>query len=219
MNNVTKKYALFMLKEKRKLYDSEIASHLFVSMIVEMMLDGNLEITNKNKVKIIDKLPTENYNRKLYEIIKEMKKDEVPFRDIIISICCGFTNKKMKDVVELLKENMEKDELIKLENKKGLIGNKEVITINEDKFSDIVGEMRTEFLEKGSLSEDIILLASLLNSTRFLKNIFTKYEKECLKDRLNEIKNTEIAKRVKVAESVINDMYAILGAIMATSVN
>lgn len=129
MNNVsiTEKYALCMLKEKRKLYESELTPHLFVSIVVEMMLDENLEITNKNKIKLNEKLPTANYNKELYQIIKETKKYEVPAKEIITSICYGFTNKKMRSVIELLKENMAENSLIILENKKGLLGNKEII--------------------------------------------------------------------------------------------
>ena len=88
---------------------------------------------------------------------------------------------------------MLEDGLITLESKKGLIGNKEVVKIDEDKFANIIKEIKTEFLEKRNLTEDLILLASLLNSTKFLKNIFNKYEKEELNNRLKEIKDTEIA--------------------------
>lgn len=222
MNNVsiTEKYALCMLKEKRNLYESELTPHLFVSMVVEMMLDENLEITNKNKVKLNETLPTTNYNKELYKMIKEMKKEEVPFKDIVTSICYGFTNKKMKSIIELLKANMVEDNLIILENKKGLLGNKEIIAINEDRFTNIVEEVKAEFLEKGNLTDEIILLSSLLNSTKFLKNIFTKYEKEALNNRLKEIKNTEIAEKVKVAQSVISDMSAIaMTVIMMSTIN
>ena len=51
--------------------------------------------------------------------------------------------------------------------------------------------------------DEMILLVSLLNSTNFLKNIVYKYEKDDLKDKLKEIKDTDISKRVKVAREVI----------------
>lgn len=221
MNNVTitEKYALCMLKEKKNLYETELVPHLFISMIIEMMLDGNLEITKENKVKLKDEIPSSDYNKQLYHIIKDMKKEEISLKNIITSICNGFTNQKMKSVIELLKDNMVKHELIVLEEKKGLFAVKEVITINENMFTNIIEEIRAEFLEKGNLTEDIILLCSLLNSTKFLKNIFTKYEKETLNNRLQEINDTEIAERVKVARSVIDDMSAVMAAIIFTTMN
>ena len=216
---ITEKYALGMLKEKGKLEDSEVKPHLLVSMIVEMMLDGNLEITDKNKVKITSDLPITPYNKQLYEIIGEMKKDEVPLKTLLTSLCNEWPEKKMKAIVALFKDSMEKKDLIRLEHKKGLFGEKEVIVINEKQLDHIVEEVRSEFLEKGALTDDLVLLGALLNSTKFLKSIFTKYEKNALNSRLKEIKDTEIAEKVKVARSVIDDMAAMMIAIVVTTVN
>ena len=224
--NITEKYALCMLKEKRKFYETELTSHLLVSMIIEMMLDGNLEISNKSKVRLTDKTATANYNIQLYNAIKRRKfagilkkTDEIPFKDIITLVCYSFSNKTMKSIVEPLKEKMVEDELISLEEKKGLIGNKEVIIINDDKFNNVVEEVRAEILENGNLTDDIILLSSLLNATKFLKNIFTKYEKERLESRLKEIKQTEISEKVKIEQDVINDMSATMAAMIITTMN
>ncbi len=205
---ITEKYALCMLKEQGKLNKIEIRPHLIVSMIVEMMLNGNVEITDKNKVNLKENLPTKGYNRKLYEIIQESRM-EVPLKSIVTSICGGISDRKIINMIELLQESMLEKGLISREMTKGLLGNKEVIIVNENEVNCVIEEVRAEFLEKGNLTEDFILLGSLLNATKFLKNIFTKYEKETLKKRLEEIKGTEIAKKVKVAQSVIDDMIAI----------
>ena len=215
-----------MLKEKRKFYETELTSHLLVSMIIEMMLDGNLEVNNKSKVRLTDKIPTSNYNIQLYNAIKEgkftgilKKSDEIPFKDIISLVCYSFSNKTMKSIVEPLKEKMVEDELISLEEKKGLFGNKEIIIINDNKFNNVVEEVRAEILENGNLTDDIILLSSLLNATKFLKNIFTKYEKERLESRLKEIKQTEISEKVKIAQDVIDEMSATMATIILTTLN
>ena len=215
MNNVsiTEKYTLCMLKEKKTLLENVVAPYIIVSMIVEMMLDENLEI-NDNKVVLNNKVPTADYNRKLYEIIEDMKKEEVSIRYILSSICNSFSRKNLKTIVDTLKNSMLEDELITIESKKGLIGNKEVIEIDESKFTDVIKEVKTELLENENLTEDSILLASLLNCTRFLKNIFNKYEKEELNNKLKEIQNTDIAKKVKVAQATIGTMSAIITSMM-----
>lgn len=127
MNNVsiTEKYTLCMLKEKKTLLEKEVAPYVIVSMIVEMMLDENLEINDKNKVILNNRVPTVNYNIRLYEIIEDMKKEEVPLRYILSSICYSLSRKKLKSIVDTLKNSMLEDELITIESKKGLIGNKE----------------------------------------------------------------------------------------------
>lgn len=74
---VTEKYALCMLKEVKKFNDVELSTHLVVSMVVEMMLEGSIEIVDKNKkkkweiindinIKLNNKLPKDEYNRALY---------------------------------------------------------------------------------------------------------------------------------------------------------
>ncbi len=212
--NITEKYALCMLKEKKTLYEKELTPYLIISMIIEMMLEENLEITDKNKVVLKNKIPTVSYNIKLYDVIKDMKKSEVPLKNILTSICYGFSSKKLKSIIGILKEDMVKDKLIFFETKKGLFGEKEIIKIDEMKFTAIINEIKQEFLEKGNLEEDLVLLASLLDSTKFLKNIFNKYEKETLDSRLKEIEKTEIAKKIKVAQIVIRNMSATVTAMM-----
>lgn len=217
MNNitVTEKYALCMLKEVKDFRYVEISSHLIISTIIEMLLEDCLEIVdynngkffdsvNKIKVKLSDKEPANEYNKKLYKIIREMNKPEVSIQDIISTFYFGLSNKKLKTIIQALKERMVKDELISIKNKKGIFGTKEILLVNNDKFNLIIEEIRTKFLNEGSLDDDLILLASLLNSTNFLKNVFIKYEKETLKKRLEEIKNTEISQNVKIAQYIIS---------------
>ena len=208
--NITEKYTLCMLKEKKTLHEKELTPYLIVSMIVEMMLNDNLEVTDKNKVILSENRPTESYNIKLYDIIKDMNKEELSLRYILSSICYSFSSKKLKSIISELENKMIEDKLISLEDKKGLFGIKKVIKINEDEFSKIIEKIKNNLLEKGKLTDELVLIASLLNSTRFLKNIFNKYEKEKLNERLEEIKNSDIAKKVKVAQSVISNMSAII---------
>lgn len=214
---ITEKYALCMLKEKKNLYERELVPHLIISMIVEMILDNNLEVVNRKKVKITNNLPVNQYNKQLYNIIKDMKKSEVSIKNIIKSICFSFSEKKKKAIIEPLKMQMSENEIISLQKKKMIFRNKKIITLNDASLSAIIEEVRAELLEDGSLTDDIILLASLLNSTKFLKNIFSKYEKEKIKDRLVEIKNTEIADKVKIAQDAINEMNAAIIAITVSS--
>lgn len=212
---VTEKYALCMLKDVKKFSNSELSAHIVVSMIVEMILGGNLEVVDKDKkkkweiipdinVKLNNQLPKEEYNRKLYEIIEETNKPQIGISQIIEKICFSFSDKKYMEIIQLLQEKMINDKLISLEMKKGLLKEKEVIVLNEEKFNKIIEEIRNEFLKNANYTDEFILVVSLLNSSHFLKNIFIKYEKETLKKSLKEIKQTEIYKQVNIARSVID---------------
>ena len=183
-------------------------------MIVEMMLNDNLEKTDKNKVILKDKIPKEDYNKKLYEVIKNMKKDEISLRVILSSVCYGFSTKNLKNIIDDLKENMLKDKLITIEAKKGIIGQKDIIKIDENIFNNLIETIRNELLGEEKITEDSLLLASLLIYTKFLKNIFNKYEKEELNERLKKIKDSDIAQKVKVVQYVISTMSAIVTSTM-----
>lgn len=216
MNDLTivEKYCLCDLKEKKSFNSMYFSIHLITAMLLEMMLDDNLEIIesdkrslfgSKYKVILNAKAPSNQYNRILYNYIKDMNKMEIDMYDAVTKTYhgSGFSNKQYLQIVDALKESMVVKGLINLETKRGLFGNREKIVINDEKFDLVVEEIREEFINKNSCNDSILLLGALLNSTNFLKNIINKYEKEDLKNRINQIKDTEIAKKVKVANEVI----------------
>ncbi len=71
---ITQKYALCMLKEKRTLHENQESPYLVSSMLIEMMLEGSIEITDKDKIVLNEREPGVSYNKCLYTYIKEMSK-------------------------------------------------------------------------------------------------------------------------------------------------
>ena len=199
--NLTEKYALCMLNEREdSLENGDLVAHLVTSMIFEMVLDCNLKLTG-NQVKVTDKIPEIDYNRKLYDYIKEMKKDEISIEEILPYICTN--NKKKQEITESLKNVMLKHELISTENKKGLFGNKEIITVNNSKLEDIIKEVKTEILYTNEVSEEIKILGALLNATKILN----KYEKDLLNNKMKEIeKNDETGINARMAHAIIYEI-------------
>lgn len=216
MNNLTvvEKYSLCALKEIKSFNNVQFSIHLITSMLLEMMLDDNLEIIERDKKSLFGseykiilnaKAPNNSYNRIVYNYIKDMNKMEYDLFDIIMQIHhgSGFSDKKYKEIVSALKEEMVVKGLISLEEKRGLFGKREKLVINNEKFDLVVDEVKAEFIDKDNSSDKTLLLGSLLNSINFLKNIVNKYEKDDLKNRINQIKDTDISKKVKVAREVI----------------
>lgn len=216
MNNLTvvEKYSLCALKEIKSFNNVQFSIHLITSMLLEMMLDDNLEIIERDKKSLFGseykiilnaKAPNNSYNRIVYNYIKDMNKMEYDLFDIIMQIHhgSGFSDKKYREIVSALKEEMVVKGLISLEEKRGLFGKREKLVINNEKFDLVVDEVKAEFIDKDNSSDKTLLLGSLLNSINFLKNIVNKYEKDDLKNRINQIKDTDISKKVKVAREVI----------------
>ena len=216
MNNLTvvEKYSLCALKEIKSFNNIQFSIHLITSMLLEMMLDDNLEIIERDKKSIFGseykiilnaKAPNNSYNRIVYNYIKDMNKMEYDLFDIIMQIHhgSGFSDKKYREIVSALKEEMVVKGLISLEEKRGLFGKREKLVINNEKFDLVVDEVKAEFIDKDNFNDKTLLLGSLLNSINFLNNIINKYEKDDLKNRINQIKDTDISKKVKVAREVI----------------
>lgn len=204
MNNfsITEKYALCILKERKNLYENgDIFAYLVLSMTLEMMLDGNLDIIDKDKIVLNNKEPEDDYNKQLYNIIGEMKKDKISLNEVIPLVCTN--NKYLHTISTSLKNKMVDDGLISLDNKKELLGDKEVINANESILNNIIENVKLQITGNNTLKEDEIVFISLLNYTSFLKDLFDKNEREILKNKLKDFEGVE---KVKISQSIIEEL-------------
>ena len=220
--SVSEKFALFMLKEKYSFNYLEFKIYFIGSVLIEMIMDGNLKIIDninqknklfdsKYKVTLTTKAPNKEYSRVVYNYIKDLNKIEISLKDAIHYVLYGkygFSDKKYRELVSLVKTSMISNNLINIDKKRGLFRTKDVILVNEDKFSSLIEEIREEFIEKDSYNDKIILLVSLLNLVNCLKNVMNKYEKSELKEKLAVIKDTDIYEYVGVAREVYTAIVA-----------
>lgn len=220
--SVSEKFALFMLKEKYSFNYLEFKIYFIGSVLIEMIMDGNLKIIDninqknklfdsKYKVTLTTKAPNKEYSRVVYNYIKDLNKNEISLKDAIHYVLYGkygFSDKKYRELVSLVKTSMISNNLINIDKKRGLFRTKDVILVNEDKFSSLIEEIREEFIEKDSYNDKTILLVSLLNLVNCLKNVMNKYEKSELKEKLAVIKDTDIYEYVGVAREVYTAIVA-----------
>lgn len=220
--SVSEKFALFMLKEKYSFNYLEFKIYFIGSVLIEMIMDGNLKIIDninqknklfdsKYKVTLTTKAPNKEYSRVVYNYIKDLNKNEISLKDAIHYVLYGkygFSDKKYRELVSLVKTSMISNNLINIDKKRGLFRTKDVILVNEDKFSSLIEEIREEFIEKDSYNDKTILLVSLLNLVNCLKNVMNKYEKSEFKEKLAVIKDTDIYEYVGVAREVYTAIVA-----------
>lgn len=220
--SVSEKFALFMLKEKYSFNYLEFKIYFIGSVLIEMIMDGNLKIIDninqknklfdsKYKVTLTTKAPNKEYSRVVYNYIKDLNKNEISLKDAIHYVLYGkygFSDKKYRELVSLVKTSMISNNLINIDKKRGIFRTKDVILVNEDKFSSLIEEIREEFIEKDSYDDKTILLVSLLNLVNCLKNVMNKYEKSELKEKLAVIKDTDIYEYVGVAREVYTAIVA-----------
>lgn len=208
--SITEKYSLFIIKENKKIDISTFAPYYTMSILMEMVLDGTLSLDEKNKIMINSKKVKAGYKKYMLDIIVEKSNKPLTIKKLVSELYCGINNKKMKPIKEELINSLLEKKSITKTTKKILFINKEVLSVNEEIFENVVEEIRSEFLEEGNITDEIIVLSTLLNETRYIKKVFSTYEKSQMKDRIKEIKKTDISKKVQIAKQVIDEMNTLM---------
>lgn len=208
--SITEKYSLFIIKENKKIDISTFAPYYTMSILMEMVLDGTLSLDEKNKIMINSKKVKAGYKKYMLNIIVEKSNKPLTIKKLVSELYCGINNKKMKPIKEELINSLLEKKSITKTTKKILFINKEVLSVNEEIFENVVEEIRSEFLEEGNITDEIIVLSTLLNETRYIKKVFSTYEKSQMKDRIKEIKKTDISKKVQIAKQVIDEMNTLM---------
>ena len=70
--------------------------------------------------------------------------------------------------------------------------------------------MRSELLENGEITDEVIALVVLLEKSRCLKTYFSDHERREIKNRLKEIVNSDEGKLVKRMVEYIETMTAVI---------
>lgn len=211
--SICQEYLLCTLNEKGKLPLSSEAHTCFIAgCLLDLMLSHNLSIDEKKKLCIIGELKSGNMHiAPLYNFISNSK----PMKIDKLAIEYGFSDKKINLVIDKVGTSLAE---------KGCVTPKSVRKIHkrtlylpkEDSVDRVIQKIRAELLEDGELSDNTIALATLLDKSRQLKDYFSKYEKQQLRDRLKELKNTPSNKIVKEMVDTIDAIILALVAVYAT---
>ncbi|MNN41393.1 hypothetical protein D3C76_967280 [compost metagenome] len=85
------------------------------------------------------------------------------------------------------------------------INKKNILTMIGENYRDsynvgdfIVQRIRAELLEDGTIDEDIIYLALILDRNNLLMCYFSEYECKSIKDKISELKSGELGERIRV---------------------
>lgn len=208
MENVTaaEKYLLCALKYGYT-FDNNVRVPLIITTIIEMALEGNLEIIENNKIVLTDKIPTINYHKHVYDAIK-CKRKNISIKTLLL-VMCEYRVKEAANAVRIVNQNLINKGLIKIEYEKRLFSKKENIIINNEQFNIYMQEINTQLLREQEASTDVILLTNLLYTTKYLEKIFTKSEIENIKKKFIEMNNTIINEKIKLIKPVLRTITTV----------
>lgn len=209
----TQEYLLCALSPKGAfpaLKSTEITVCLVAGGLLELLHLHVISIDEKKKIIVEKDLePNEFHLEPLYTEIKNSKAMNV--KDVASKYVFG-SAKLLNEFIQALTLPMSDSHIVSVETG-GLFHNKTLYIPNNDEILKIIEKIRAEFLEKGTVSDENVVLGALLQKSGLIKNYFSKYESDRLKERINEIKKSEAGSFVKEMVDYIDTLIAVLASI------
>lgn len=212
--SITQEYLICALNEKGVLPSSnqKAAACLIVSGILDMQFHKCVSLEDK-KLSVCAELP-ENlaYLKPLYDVINQGK--PVKIEKVVEAFTVTFTDKKKIEFIDALMRGLKEADVVE-PAKAGLFKNKDAFVPKKEVVTGIIEKIRAELLEDGEISKEAAALTALMDTSGYLNEYFSKFERKELKEKLKEIKNSEagtLAKEmVQYIDKLMASFYMLLG--------
>ena len=208
--SVSQSYLICALNKNGKLSTLCVESPvcLLAGGVIDLIFAKSIAIGEDKKICIIGELGENNqYLSSLYTYIKESKPLKV--EDIAANYAMTFSDKRLKTLIQDVGTSLVTLGYATAEQG-GLLG-KTLCFVPDSKIVDnVIQSIRAELLEKGTVSDNIVALVSLMEKSNQIKNYFSKHEKDELKLRLKEIKDSDSNRLVKEMIDYIEAMIVVI---------
>ena len=190
------------------LSSSDVATCLVAGGVMELARQGLVVRDEKKKfsaAKTWDgSLP---YLKPLYDTVAAFKKSKGA-QGIVDPYAFSLSEKPLKELVAAFRASLA-DCLNEVEEQ-GLFKDKTSYVPKPDVVTRIIEKVRAEFLEDGSIEEDVLCLAVLLNRTNLIRDYFSKVETTVMKKRIKEVQASEAYASVKDIFDYVAGVYVVL---------
>ena len=212
---ITQEYMICALNEKGKMSEMlgvEKIVCFVASGLLEMKLEGCIAM-EKKKVCVISDLPEKLAHLKpLYDYINRY--ESVKIEKIIEEYTYTFTDKRFYELVDSVGKSLAEINMAE-EIEKGILGKRKYYIPTKDAVHYVIDMIRSELLEEGEITEDIVLLTILLAKGIIIKKYFSEYEQKEMKLRLKEILNSAdghmVQEMIDHIENMIYTMTVLMG--------
>ena len=211
---ITQEYMICALNEKGKMSEMlgvEKIVCFVASGLLEMKLEGCIAM-EKKKVCVISDLPEKLAHLKpLYDYINRY--ESVKIEKIIEEYTYTFTDKRFYELVDSVGKLLAEINMAE-EIEKGILGKRKYYIPTKDAVHYVIDMIRSELLEEGEITEDIVLLTILLAKGKIIKKYFSEYEQKEMKLRLKEILNSADGHMVQEMIDHIENMMNMMTVLM-----
>lgn len=208
--SLSQEYLLCSLSEKGKLpiFGKEVSVCILASALLEMLMDGSVQMQGKNKMSVAGELGCERpYLRSLYEWLSKPK--PVSIEKLAQDYCMTLTDKRLNELIVDIGNSLAENGCVTVE-KGGVLAFKPRFIPNPGDVDKVIQKIRAELLESGEIADETVALVSLLQKGYQLKRYFSSYESGQLKTRLKEIKNSPSNQLVKQMVEYVDAIFAVI---------
>ena len=203
----TQEFFACTVNEKGKvpfLRQTEVLIGLVVGGISELTSEGYVQADEKEKYMPIKPLDSEkSYLQPLYDFISKKPMKVTTIAENYLS-----STKLFVQFFNAIGESLANAEYAEKAVNQSFFGKKVTFIPTPDCADMIVEKIRAELLGKGTVSDDIIVLCSLLDKCGVIKNYFSKVESNKLKIRLEEIRKSDAHKTIRKVLDSLDTSYA-----------
>lgn len=204
--NVTRDFILLDLYRKDIIFyfspSTVFLNAIAASVIINLYLNNKIRLTD-GSIKIVDETSIRTYNKLMLEYIKENEITTLKEAAQEIFLDNDFS----MQLYELVIEELNDEGLIKVEEKKQLILNKNIIKLADQH------EVRKAYLKlydtlfNDEQSQEFIALALIIDTFFSVDDYFDEDQHETIKQAINELRKTELYKDIAVFKDVIEEFY------------
>ena len=204
---VAQEYLLATLGEKGKLPAAvQVRTCLVAAGLLDLLLKGCVGMEQK-KVSVRASLPAElAFLSQLYELIgKKPRTVQSIGEEYLFSL----TDRRLQDLFDAIGKTLVQAGCAKAEEG-GLLEKTNRYVPDKEAVDRLVQKIRAALLEEGPVDPQTFGLVSLLDKSGQLKQYFSSYERETLKTRLRQLKDTEADPVVKQMVDHVNGLMVLV---------
>ncbi len=213
--SIVEKYTLLTLNDKGtfpSLSTNYPEACLLSSAISDLSLNEVISIDDKKMVTVVADLP-ENLEllRPFYDYLKDI--GSLSIAKILQDYTMSFS-KRYEELFQSISNSLAAKNSVEKEEKSGIIIDKVRYYPNKSDVESVVQKLRDEVLEKDKVSNDMLILSSILDRGKQLNQFFSKHESKDLKEKLELLRKTEASSLVK---TMIDQLDALIVAMASIS--
>lgn len=211
--SITQEYLICAVNEKGKIsgFSTERLVCLVAAGLLDMELAGAVRLTDK-RVEITGPLPeNRNYLKSLYLFVK--KHNPVKIEKILEEYTYSMSDKRLQMLLDDVGESLAAQGLARLQEG-GFFGGKKTYVPQREAIRSVVDMVRAELLEEGPVSQEVLILAVLLDKGKISKDYFSKFERQEMAQRFRAIRKTREGQMVDRMVEYIENMIATMTVLM-----